>query len=147
LLDSTVTLLPHSVMGVLPTFNLPASVLATHTPYLPLRVTMETLASIFLGEIRSWTDPRLTHDNPMLAASFAINNATATDNITLVFAGDGSAENAPLSVVSNHFLLALNRTQAFQSDSLLWSLPANFTALVVRLKERGIPFSFCAIPR
>ena len=64
-----------TVMGaVVPTYNLPGAG--------ALRLTPETVAAIFLGDIKKWNDPRLAADNP--GASLA-----ATD-IVVVHRSDGS---------------------------------------------------------
>ena len=48
---------PTVLGGVVPTYNLPG---VTQE----LRFTPETLAGIFLGEIKKWNDPKLAKDNP-----------------------------------------------------------------------------------
>jgi phosphate transport system substrate-binding protein len=54
--------IPMALGGVVATYNLPE--LAGQAP---LKLTSETLAGIFLGEIVKWDDPKLKADNPNLA--------------------------------------------------------------------------------
>ncbi len=51
---------PTALGAVVATYNLPGVAE-------PLKITGETLADIFLGQITNWNDPRLVVDNPALA--------------------------------------------------------------------------------
>src|SRR5262249_34650900 len=53
--------IPTALGGVAVTYNIPEVGSA------PLKLTPETLAGIFLGEISKWNDPKLVADNPGLA--------------------------------------------------------------------------------
>ena len=66
---------PTVLGGVVPTYNLPG---VTQE----LRFTPETLAGIFLGEIKKWNDPKLAKDNP--GVKFP------NDDIVVVHRGEGS---------------------------------------------------------
>ena len=66
---------PTVLGGVVPTYNLPG---VTQE----LRFTPETLAGIFLGEIKKWNDPKLAKDNPGVKLP--------SDDIVVVHRGEGS---------------------------------------------------------
>jgi|ERR1039458_6060515 phosphate transport system substrate-binding protein len=66
---------PTVLGGVVPTYNLPG---VTQE----LRFTSETLAGIFLGEIKKWNDPKLAKDNPGVKLP--------SDDIVVVHRGEGS---------------------------------------------------------
>jgi phosphate transport system substrate-binding protein len=65
--------LPMTLGAVVPIYNLPAK---------GLKFSGETLAGIFLGEIKTWNDPRIAKDNPSASLS--------SDSITVVHRADGS---------------------------------------------------------
>ncbi len=65
--------LPMTLGAVVPIYNLPLK---------GLRFSGETLAAIFLGEIKNWNDPRIVKDNP--------GAALPADTITVVHRADGS---------------------------------------------------------
>ncbi len=67
--------IPTALGAVVPTYNVPEA-------KTPLKFTSETLAGIFLGEIKKWNDPRLVADNPDLA--------TVVKDIVVVHRSDGS---------------------------------------------------------
>jgi len=136
-----ITVLHQAIVGILPYFNLPPAVLKLHRPYLPLRVSVDTFALIFLGTIRTWTDPRLVATNPRLADSF--HAANVSDAITLVFFGSGRFEDIPYQTASNHFVAHMSRSAPFLADSLEWTLPANFTGLAARLRAQGQDYISC----
>src|SRR5581483_6490065 len=71
--------IPMTLGSVVVTYNLPGF---NET----LRLTPETLAGIYLGEITKWNDPRLTADNPALAA--------VDKNIVVAHRSDGSGTTA-----------------------------------------------------
>lgn len=66
---------PVALGAVVPTYNLP------NQPA-PLKFTAETLAGIYLGDIKKWNDPKLVAENPGLAA--------VSQDIVVVFRSDGS---------------------------------------------------------
>ena len=74
-------ILPAFLVGVVPTFSLPVVITRLHNtrtagddlglPDLyPLTIDLETLADVFTGSIRSWTDERMLKLNPQLKAWF-----------------------------------------------------------------------------
>ena len=65
--------LPMTLGAVVPIYNLPVK---------GLNFSGETLAGIFLGEIKTWNDPRIAKENP--------GAALPSDNITVVHRADGS---------------------------------------------------------
>lgn len=67
--------IPMALGAVVPTYNIPE--LKT-----PMKLTSDTLAGIFLGDITMWNDARLVADNPDLAA--------VNKDITTVHRSDGS---------------------------------------------------------
>ncbi len=67
--------IPMALGAVVPTYNIPE--LKT-----PMKLTSDTLAGIFLGEITKWNDAKLVADNPDLAA--------VNKDITTVHRSDGS---------------------------------------------------------
>jgi hypothetical protein len=99
---------------------------------------METLGHLFAGNIARWDDARLSEHSPSLAAAFAASGESPA--ITLVFCGRGSWNEAAHTAASNHFILALNGTRAWQSSGLSATLPADWSDVTRRLAARGIPF-------
>ena len=100
--DANAKLLPVFLTGVVPIFNLPTAVVALYTsnaaldtpdPSLPalypLRIDLESLAAIFLGDIDSWLDPQLVALNPQLPTWFTASGAK-TNLTVLVGASSGS---------------------------------------------------------
>jgi len=79
-------MIPAFVAGVVPIFVLPSAVTTFAAkastaalglpPLLPLRVDLELLTLLFLGEINSWTDARVLVLNPQLAPWLAASNAS-----------------------------------------------------------------------
>ena len=67
--------IPAALGAVVPTYNLPGINGV-------LNFTPETLAGIFLGDIRKWNDPKLVADNPQLA--------NVNQDIAVVHRSDGS---------------------------------------------------------
>jgi phosphate transport system substrate-binding protein len=66
---------PTALGAVIPTYNVPG---VTET----LKFTPDTLAGIYLGDIKKWNDPKLVVDNPALA--------NIDQDITVVHRSDGS---------------------------------------------------------
>ncbi len=66
---------PTALGAVIPTYNVPG---VTE----PLKFTPDTLAGIYLGDIKKWNDPKLVADNPALA--------NIDQDITVVHRSDGS---------------------------------------------------------
>jgi hypothetical protein len=76
-------MIPVAFVSTFPTILLPAGVRATHDipdafiqslnldPLYPFKLDIDTLASIFMGEIVSWLDIRVVAFNPSLPARFA----------------------------------------------------------------------------
>ncbi len=67
--------IPMALGAVVPTYNVPEA-------KAPLKFTGETLAGIFLGDIKKWNDPKLVADNPDLA--------NVNKDIVVVHRSDGS---------------------------------------------------------
>lgn len=127
-----------SLYAAVPSFRLPTAVgeRGRALGLFPLLVDMETLAHIFLGDVSSWLDPRLVYHNPQLPQSFGADDA----RISLVLCGRGRAAQAHLTTISNHMVLFFNTTSAFQRSGLDWRLPADWSGVVARLDQRGIPY-------
>ena len=141
LLANGLTLIHVALAGVVPIFNLPADVQPRMQSSLPLVFDMETLALIFLGEIASWTDPRLATHAPNLAAAFA---GASTTNITVVLCGEGQPGDAPYTVLPNHWMQAMSRTNAFHQLGFNYSLPADWRPMAARMAANGVQFVFVA---
>lgn len=130
-------ILPSYLVGVVPTFNLPSALKSLYTqrsptnslglPDLyPLRVDLETLASIFLGSINSWTDPRMVALNPQLGPWFdAVPNAPRLLSTVVCCKDPEDAQ-----VAGTILLRALGQTAAFRS--------ALGSAVAARLTARTI---------
>lgn len=71
--------IPTALGAVVATYNVPEA-------KSPMKLTGETLAAIFLGDIKKWNDPKLVADNPDLA--------NVNKDIVVVHRSDGSGTSA-----------------------------------------------------
>lgn len=141
--DQQVTMLPAYLAAVVPTCTLPAEViapwvnadsntLATLPALFPLKVDMETLALIFTGDIKQWTDKRLEALNPGLTAAFTSVNADTAITV-VICCSDLTDEMA----ATNPFITALNTTAAFRTNGMRWSLPHPDWSQITRRAGNG----------
>ena len=101
----------------------------------PLTLDLETLALVFLGQISSWVDPRMTARNLNLTAAFV---KTQSDPIiTLVLCGKGIESGPGTLGVTNHLMLALSATEAFQGYQL--NLPVDWSFVTAQILSDGGP--------
>ncbi|NLJ11250.1 MAG: phosphate ABC transporter substrate-binding protein PstS [Treponema sp.] len=70
--------IPTTIGAVVPTYNIPELANSQET----LKFTPETISGIFLGEIKTWNDPKLVADNPSLK--------TISKDIVVAHRSDGS---------------------------------------------------------
>lgn len=146
LASGALTMFHISLSGVIPIFHLPP--IASHrfaaSSHQPFTIDMETLASIFLGEIRSWLDPRLsTHLTPgRLSNAFGSNGSgTAEDDaITVILCGIGQRSQATMFAIGNHFMLALKETNAWARAGLNFSMPIDWRGVLTRMEMNNVNF-------
>jgi ABC-type phosphate transport system substrate-binding protein len=118
-------------------YNLPPVAVARSVDA-ELIIDLETAALVFLGEIREWTDSRLTARNPQLIQAFV----GVDTQITVVLCGRGLPSQSPLTPVGNHLALALNRTVAFRTAGVSMTLPVDWTEVAERRESLGAPSIF-----
>lgn len=106
-----------------------------------IRLDLDTLARIFLGDIRAWNDPSVLQFNPNLAAALkqwqqAQTTVTAPNIVIFLCCSDPAA---PLPV-SSSFFAALNSTKVF-SSRLRVQYPINTTVMALQdyLSTKGVP--------
>ena len=81
-----VSVMPALLAGVVPIFSLPPAVVQTAnntayaalSPLYPLTLNVDTLASIFLGQITNWLHPAIVATNPSLPTRFLNTSASTT---------------------------------------------------------------------
>jgi hypothetical protein len=129
-----VIMMPLGFYAITPHFRLPDSVLVyiKKVGEMPLKLDLETLASIYLGDITSWADSRIVAFNPSLPAAYG----ALDSSITLILCGDGK-ESVPLA---NHLVLALNQTDAFQQSGITFTLPVDWTPVTNKLDAKGVKY-------
>ena len=141
-LDSSVasllglTLLPAYLAGVVPIFSLPAAVVDTAsqpayanlTALYPLVIDVDTLAGIFLGQIRSWTDVAIAARNPSLASRFQATRANTT--ITAVICCSSAAD--PLAATNSLSASFSQLSPRWQTAYPSGNQPVDWTTLLAR---------------
>src|SRR5664279_634526 len=93
--------------GEVPTYNVPELAAAGAT----LKLTPDTLAGIYLGEINTWNDPKLVADNPALA--------NVAQPIAVIHRSDGSGT----TNIFTSYLSAVNdtwNTNVGHANSVKW---------------------------
>lgn len=133
--------IPWNNYGAVITYTLPEVALqrvlaAPAGTGFPLKISMEVLGEICVGDVRSWTHPHMLDFNPILASAFAGVDAT----ITLVLFGTGRQEDAAASMMGNTVVLALNHTKAFRNSGIDWRLPVDWRPLMSKLDALGAPY-------
>lgn len=132
--DTSLVQVVHvALFGVVPQFNLPSAVDSPMSSHLPLVIDMETLASVFFGNLTSWLDPRMVARNPALTASFG----SVSPTITVVLCGTGLTSGKIGTVIGNHLMLRLFETQAFKDSPCKMTLPVNWTCALSTITANG----------
>ena len=140
--NSDLQVLHLSIRCLVPRYNLPTVVqtylqMMQPSPF-PLKIDMETLTSVFLGDITNWTDSRIASRIPALLEAFT--RTAAPSEIHLVMYGQ-AARDTSKSTLSNHLWMGLNGTDAFKNS--LWaanlsSFPIDWTPVINHVTALGI---------
>jgi phosphate transport system substrate-binding protein len=123
-------MIPAFMSAIIPTFNLPDEIRALYAnpsamteltlpPLYPLRLDVETMTHLFIGNINSWLDERLVVLNPQLPDWFAATNAS---NILTLIVG-ASAEDDSLAWTRLLFL-HMSHTVTGKNNSWAFRPPA-----------------------